>query len=102
MSEEPFTGEEIFRQEGENFRSIIVRMTREGGLEVEAQDMGKLVEEMWGDSDYEFWVKIPAEALPRLAMALVKQLYGGKASAVDDLRALCEAEGVPHSFDHWA
>ena len=98
----PFTGEEIFRQEGEHFRSIVVRMTRDGGLEVEAQDMGKLVEEVWGDSDYEFWVKVPPEAVPRLAMALVKKIYAGRADAIDDLRALCEAEGVPHTFDHWA
>jgi hypothetical protein len=95
-------GEEIFRQEGENFRSIMVSITEAGGLQLDAQDMGKLVEEVWGDSDYEFWVTIPPEGLAKLARALVKKLYAGRERAVDELRELCVAEGVPHAGGSWA
>ena len=94
--------EEIFREEGENFRSVMVTLEPGGGLMMDTQDMGKLVEEWWGDSDYEFWVKIPAEAAPKLAYVLLKKLYAGRAGAVDELRSLCAAEGIPHKNGSWA
>ena len=46
--------EEIFRQEGDKFRSICVTLEPDGTLMLDAQDMGPLVKEVWGDSDYEF------------------------------------------------
>jgi len=95
-------GEEIFRQEGEHFRSIMVRITEKGGLQLDAQDMGKLVEEIWGDSDYEFWVTIPPEGLAKLARALVKKLYASRERAVDEFQQLCIDEGVPHERGSWA
>jgi hypothetical protein len=57
---------ELYRQEGENFRSV--RATLEDDkFTFDTQDMGKLVEEMWGDSDYEFWTIVPKEAWGHLA-----------------------------------
>jgi len=54
--------EEIYRQEGENFRSVMITLEADGSLQIDTQDMGPLVEEVWGDSDYEFWRRIPPEA----------------------------------------
>jgi hypothetical protein len=57
---------ELYRQEGENFRSV--RATLEDGqIHLRHTDMGKLVEEMWGDSDYEFWDHRPEGSLGPVA-----------------------------------
>jgi hypothetical protein len=86
MTAEPDAPEEILRQEGENFRSIMVSITPAGGLQLDAQDMGKLVEEVWGDSDYEFWVTIPPEGLAKLAKALVKKASQQRSQTVMERR----------------
>lgn len=86
--------EELFRRDGDNFRSIRVTLEPDGTLMLDAQDMGKLVQEIWGDSDYEFWCRVPPEAAGKLAFVLLKKLYAGREQAVDELRALCAAEGV--------
>ena len=94
--------EEIFRQEGENFRSIRINLEADGTLMLDAQDMGPLVQQVWGDSDYEFWCRVPPEAIGTLALALIKKLYAGREQAVDEFRALCAAEGVLHESGSYA
>ncbi len=100
MSDE--VSEEIYRQEGESFRSIMVTLSPSGRLKLDAQDMGKFVEEYWGDSDYEFWITIPPEAAAKLAYVLLKKLYAGREQAVTELRELCAAENIPHENGSWA
>lgn len=94
--------EEIYRQEGANFRSIRVALEPDGTLMVDAQDMGPLVQEMWGDSDYEFWCRIPPEGAAKLAYILLRKLYANREQAVDELRKLCAAENVPHENGSYA
>jgi hypothetical protein len=60
---------EIFRQTGETFRSICLSVDPDGSVKLDAQDMGKLVQRVWGDDDYEFWVDVPASALPKLVFS---------------------------------
>jgi hypothetical protein len=94
--------EEIYRQEGDNFRSIRVTLDADGALTLDAQDMGPLVKEVWGDSDYEFWCRIPPEAAAKLAYALLKKLYANREHAVDELRKLVAAENIPHENGSYA
>lgn len=93
---------EIYRQEGENFRSIMITLEPNGTIMMDTQDIGPAVQQVFGDSDYEFWVRIPPEAVGRLAFALLKKLYAGRERAVDELRDLCAAEGIPHEGGTWA
>ena len=94
--------EEIFREEGENFRSVYVRLEADGTVVVDTQDMGKLVEEWWGDSDYEFWVRIPPAEVSRLAWELIRKHYAGRVSAVDEIRDLCSKAGIKAESGSWA
>lgn len=94
--------EEIYRQEGDNFRSIRVTLETDGTLMVDAQDMGPLVKEVWGDSDYEFWCRIPPEATGKLAYTLLRKLYANREQAVDELRKLVAAEDIPHENGSYA
>ena len=93
---------EVYRQDGEHFRSIMVTLEPNGTLMVDAQDMGPLVQQVFGDSDYEFWVRVPPEAAGRLAFALLKKMYGGRDRAVDEFRDFCISEGIPHEAASWS
>jgi hypothetical protein len=94
--------EEIYRQEGENFRSVMITLEADGSLQIDAQDMGPLVEEWWGDSDYEFWCRIPPEAAAKLAYALLRKHYTGREQGVEEVRTLCAEAGVPCENGSWA
>jgi hypothetical protein len=93
---------EIYRQEGAEFRSVSLSVRSDGTIRLDAQDMGKSTKEIWGDDDYEFWVDVPATALPKLVFALIREKYSGRSGAVDEFRAFCEKEGIEHQWDSWA
>jgi hypothetical protein len=92
---------ELYRQEGDNFRSVRLNVRSDGSIRLDAQDMGKLVEEVWGDDDYEFWVDVPATALHKLVFALIREKYSGRSGSVDEFRAFCTKEGIEHKWDSW-
>jgi len=95
------TSVEIARRDGTEFRSIILDLRPDGSLSVSGHDRGPYVEKWWGDADYEFWVDIPAEAVARLAFALLEEKYRDRLDAVDDLRDFLRAKRIPHEFDSW-
>ena len=92
---------EIYRQEGDEFRSVRLTVGPDGSVRLDAQDMGKFVQQIWGDDDYEFWVDVPARAINKLAFALLRERYAGRGGAVDEFRAFCEKEGIEHEWDSW-
>jgi len=92
---------EIYRQEGDQFRAIHLSVRPDGSLRLDAQDMGAFTKQMWGDDDYEFWIDIPATALPKLVFTLIREKYSGRSSAVDELCAFCEKEAIEHKWDSW-
>jgi len=93
--------EEIFREELPTFRSVNLDVSEKGAVKIEAQDMGKVVEEMWGDSDYEFWVEIPKSEVQGLLFALLKEKYAGRSGSVDEFRAFCLRNNIKHRWDSW-
>ena len=95
-------GAEIYRQEGAEFRSIRLTVQADGSVKLDAQDMGKTTEKVWGDNDYEFWVDVPAKALHKLVFSLIREKYSGRNGAVDEFRAFCEKEGIENKWDSWA
>lgn len=72
-------------------RSLWVRVTDDGVLRIEGQDLGDSVEHHFGDGirEYEWSTEVNAEDLPRLVAAL-----GGAAGAnvLDVIRATCTAD----------
>ena len=93
---------EIARREGAEFRSVRLNLEETGAIKLEAQDMGPKVEEIWGDSDYEFWVHVPREAVGALAFELLREKFAGQLGAVDALREFCKVHGIEHEFGNWA
>jgi len=51
-----------------------------GEVIVSGQDIGEAPEKFYGDSDYEYWVHVPAAAKPALLAALQAELEARRAS----------------------
>jgi len=92
---------ELYRQDGTMARSVRLTVKPDGSIKIDAQDTGKYVEGTWGDSDYEFWVDVPAGALAKLAFALLRDRYAGHAGAVDAFRDFCKKEQIDHKWGSW-
>ena len=56
---------EIFREDGIEFTSIRTNFGADGTLSINGQDMGPLVEQFWGDDDYEYFLSIPKKSIER-------------------------------------
>lgn len=92
---------EIARQEGTEFRSVRLSLEYDGAIKMDAQDIGPTVTQIWGDDDYEFWVRVPPAALPKLAFELLREKFSGQLGAVDAFRNWCKTHSVEHEFDSW-
>ena len=92
---------EIARSDGTEFRSVRLTLEDDGAIKMDAQDIGPTVTEIWGDSDYEFWVCVAPTSLPKLAFELLREKFTGQLGAVDAFRDWCKAHGVEHEFDSW-
>jgi hypothetical protein len=92
----------LYRKESDPFRSIHLHVEVDGSVRLDAQDMGTHVKEIWGDSDYEFWVDVPATALRKLAFALLREKYTGRDKAVDEFTAFCKREDIEHEWNSYA
>jgi hypothetical protein len=91
----------LYEERGRTSRFIDAEIDEAGDLILSAQDVGEVPRKYWGDGDYEFWVLVKGEHKDRLLLALIEQLYGGRAFAVDDTRELLRAKGIPHEFGSW-
>ncbi len=93
---------ELARREGRQFRSVRLALEAGGGLKLETQDLNSDRTGIWDDGDeYEFWVSVPAAALPKLAFELLREKFAGQLDAVDAFRDWCKAHGIEHQFDNW-
>ncbi len=95
-------GIELARQQGTTSRHVRLYMRDDGGIMFEGQDLGPSVEEVFGDSDYEYWVHVPPSALQKLAFELLREKYTGQLNAVEAFRDWCKAHGVEHKFSNYA
>jgi hypothetical protein len=92
---------EIARQEGTEFRSVRLAVEEDGAIKMDAQDIGPTVTQIWGDDDYEFWVRVPSTSVSKLAFELLREKFTGQLGAVDAFREWCKTHGVEHEFDSW-
>lgn len=72
-----------------------------GALRVDRFDTGSAPQRMLG-GDYESWITIPPEELPKLAFALLAEKLEGKLSAVTDVKEICETYALQHERGFWS
>ena len=120
----------LYEQRGETSRYIDAEITKDGDIVMTGQDIGKLPEEHWGDSDYEFFIYIPAKykgdvhrvllekfyadnpnvatnfeylkSIDDVILALLDKIYAGNPKAVDQFKDYMRSKGIPAEFDSWA
>jgi hypothetical protein len=91
---------QLARQRGDEFRSVLLSVTA-SQVRLGTIDAGPAVLRWWGREEYEFWVDVPAKALPALVYALLKEKYEGNLEAVDQFRNFCTDHNIPHRFMTW-
>ena len=91
---------ELASRRDAEFRSVLLSVTG-AQVRLSTTDAGPAVQRWWGRDEYEFWVDVPAEAIPALVCALLKEKYEGNLQAVDQFRTFCTDNGVPHRFMTW-
>ena len=89
---------ELARQSYPNFRSVRLNLA-DDKINLDAQDMGPVVKEIWGDSDYEFGVRIASKDFGALACALIVEHYQGDVDAVDKIHKILIKHGIEPN--HW-
>jgi len=78
---------------------VDVEITKEGDLLFSGQDIGDAPKQFFDDSDYEYWMRIPAGEKDRVLLVLIEKLYSGNTSVVSEFRAFLNDKGIPYRFD---
>ena len=80
---------------------IDVCVDENGDLQFSGQDIGQAPREIFGDSDYEYWLTVPAAEKDRLLLALLEGHYAGDPLVISALRKIMESKNVPHNFNSY-
>jgi hypothetical protein len=91
----------LFEERGLTSRFVYAEITDNGDLLISAQDVGELPEQMYGDSDYEWWVFIKAKDKDWVLLALMEAQFGGHFHASDEFRDWVKAIGIPYEFHNY-
>ena len=117
---------ELYEKNGKTSSFIYAEIDDKGDLVVSGQDVGEAPFEIWGDSDYEYWLRVVTENKDRVLnaliehcnqvgasvpsvsrnkdkalLALLKQVYGGHSSAFEQFRRFCKRKGIPTEFSSY-
>ena len=88
----------LVSQGGSTSIHIDVCIEKNGDLRFSGQDIGEAPEEIFGDSDYEYWLTVPAAEKDKLLLALIEKHYAGDSLVVSALREFMESKQIPCSF----
>jgi hypothetical protein len=88
----------LVSQGGSTSIHIDVRIDENGDLLFSGQDIGNAPEEVFGDSDYEYWLTVPAAEKDKLLLALIERHYAGDAAVISMLRELMESKQISCGF----
>ena len=94
---------EIFREDGIEFTSIRTNFGADGTLSINGQDMGPMVEQFWGDDDYEYFLSIPKKSIEMFLLHLMKLAFNTeKKITFGDCKEILEVNKIEHAFNWWA
>jgi len=86
---------------GETSIRIDAEVLESGDVQVTGHDVGKAPRTFFGDSDYKYWLTVPADEKDRLVLALLETLYKGDSEAVSKLHKVLESKAILHSFNNY-
>jgi hypothetical protein len=76
---------------------LTASIDEKGDLVLEGYDIGKFVEDHWGDSDYEYWLRIDKDYKDTILLWLIKERF----LSDSDFRKWLDEKGVPSDFQSW-
>ena len=88
----------LVSQRGSTSIYIDVSIEDDGDLRFSGQDIGDAPEEIFGDSDYEYWLTVPAAEKDRVLLALIEKVYRDNATVVSEFRDFLESKNIPFQF----
>jgi len=77
---------------------IEAEITDQGDLLISGQDLGDAPKEIFGDSDYEYWLRIKAADKDQLLLALIEEIYSGNTRLISELQEYLNAKKIPSEF----
>ncbi len=90
---------ELFREKSDRqTRIVTLEQTEDSSVQIFCHDLGQAVREFYGDSDYETWLTVAPKEIPKLAMALLAEKFGGKSDALSELQKFCKALEIEANF----
>jgi len=91
----------LYESRGETSIFIDVEIKETGEVLMSGQDVGKVPEEYWGDSDYEYWLYVSQDQKDLLLLSLFKKMFGGSSNAFSKFREFLIEYQIPYQFDSW-
>ena len=91
----------LWRTDGARYGRCDVAATHQGGLEITHHDMGASDRAAWGGDDNELSLTLTPAAAADLAIALVRDRFGGQADALRAIAAYCQAHDVEAALRPW-
>lgn len=89
---------ELVSLQGATSVNIDVCIDEKGDLLFSGQDIGDASEEFFGDSDYEYWLTVPASQKDQLLLSLIEEHYAGDPSVISTLRNIMDTKKIPCRF----
>lgn len=85
-------------KEGGTSIHIEAGITDTGDLLISGQDLGEAPRQSFGDSDYEYWLRIPSATKDRVLLALLEKCYADDPQVVSRLQAYLQSKGIETTF----
>ena len=89
------------QKEGPEKRSVSLDLRDGGSIQMHTYDDSQAALKIWGKEDYEFWVTIPPDAVPKLAFELLQAHFAGRVGATDELKTFCKTNDIECKWDCW-
>ncbi len=105
-----FTGLTLCNWHGDRVEVHVRADMTDGALTFSGQDLGPYVEQVWGDSDYEYWYSLDRENTGKLLSAIhgeqdpqaaLLREFSGEGGC-RKLRQTCEGNGIRYNFHSYA
>lgn len=88
----------LVRTTGPTSIYIEAEITDDGDLLFSGQDLGDSPREIFGDSDYEYWLLIKAAHKDALLLALIEEAYAGNSKVISEFQGFLKSKGIPSEF----
>lgn len=92
----------LVRIEGPTSIHIDAEITDKRDLLYPGQDVGDTPREVFGDSDYEYWLLIKARDKDQALLAIIEKLYSGNPKMISEVQEYLRSRGIPCEFHSYA